>query len=151
MTWFPGSVVSDLNSVLKLKNSTKSLVIIIVSKEIRSCWLRYFSHLQRMDTYIWPRRVNDYVVPGSLSRGCPQLRWSDVITNDLKNLNIRKELAEEWVEWRKAIMPSKKQLQRVQPIRGGQALWLMGKVIRVKICVLVLLKINTKYTYLLKI
>ena len=75
-----------------------------------------------MDTYIWPRRVNDYVVPGSLSRGCPQLRWSDVITNDLKNLKIRKELAKEWVEWRKAIMPRKKQLQRVQHIRGGQAL-----------------------------
>ena len=47
---------------------------------------------------------------------------SDVITNDLKNLNKRKELAEEWVEWRKEIMPRKKQLQRVQPIRGGQAL-----------------------------
>ena len=55
-------------------------------------------------------------------RGRPQLRWSDVITKDLKDLNIRKKLAHERVEWRRAIMPSKLQLQRVRPIRGGQVL-----------------------------
>ena len=71
-----------------------------------------------MDKNVWPRRVNDYVVPGILSRGCPQLH----ITKDLKDLNNNKELADERAEWRRAIMPRKNQLQRVQPIRGGQAL-----------------------------
>ena len=75
-----------------------------------------------MDANALPRRVNDYVIPGSLPRGRPQLRWSDVITKDLKDLNVRKKLVEERVEWRKAIMPRKIQLQRVQPIRGGQVL-----------------------------
>ena len=28
-----------------------------------------------------------------------QLRWSDIITKDLKDLNIGKELAHKWVEW----------------------------------------------------
>ena len=52
-----------------------------------------------MDTNVWPRRVNDYVVPGILFRGRPQARWSDVITKYLKDLNITKELAHERVEW----------------------------------------------------
>ena len=75
-----------------------------------------------MDTNVWPRRVNDYVVLGILLRGRPQLRWSDVITKDLKDLKIRNELAHERVEWRRAIMPKKMHLQRVRLVRGGQAL-----------------------------
>ena len=38
------------------------------------------------------------MVPGLLPRGRPQLRCSDVITKDLKDLIIRKELADERVE-----------------------------------------------------
>ena len=44
------------------------------------------------------------------------------ITKNLKDLNIRKELADERVEWLRAIMPRKIQLQRVRFICGGQAL-----------------------------
>ena len=51
-----------------------------------------------------------------------QLRWSDVITKDLKDFNIREELADERVELRRTIMLRKLQLQRFRPIRGGQAL-----------------------------
>ena len=75
-----------------------------------------------MDENVWPRRVNDYVEPGILPTGHPQLRWSDVITKDLKDLNIRKELADERVRWQRAIMPRKKTLQKLRPIRGGQEL-----------------------------
>ena len=75
-----------------------------------------------MDKNVWPRRVNDYVVPEILLRGRLQLRWSDVITKDLKDVNIRKQLADERVEWQRTIMPRKIQLQRVQPIKSGQAL-----------------------------
>ena len=57
-----------------------------------------------------------------------QLSWSDIITKELRDLNIRKELAHEWVEWQKATMPRKTQLQIVRPIRGGQALQMMGKL-----------------------
>lgn len=40
------------------------------------------------------------------------------MTKDLKDPNIRIELADKWVEWQRAIMKRKIQLQRVQPIRG---------------------------------
>ena len=56
-----------------------------------------------------------------------QLRWSDIITKDLKDLNIGKELAHKWVEWWKANVPRKIQLQTLRP-RGGQALQMMGKL-----------------------
>ena len=100
----------------------EKLGIISVTEEIRWHRLRYFGHLQRMDTNVSPRRVNDFVVPGILPIGRPQLRWSDFFTQDLKDLNIKKELADERVEWRRKIMPRKIQLQRVRPIRGGQEL-----------------------------
>ena len=112
----------QLGQRIRTQELHEKLGIISVPEEIRWLRLRYFGHLQRMDTTVRPRRVNDYVVPGILPRGRPQLRWSDVITKDLKDLNIRKELADERVEWRRAIMPRKIQLQRVRPMRGGQAI-----------------------------
>ena len=96
----------------------EKLDIISLTEEIRWRSLRHFGHLRRMDENVWPRRVNCYVVPGILPRGRPQLRWSDVITKDLKDLNIRKELVNKRVGWGRVIMPRKIQLQRVQPIRG---------------------------------
>lgn len=81
--------------------------IISVSEEVRWGRLRYLSHLQRMDTNVLPRRVNYYVVLGILPRRRPHLRWSDVITKHLKDMNIRKELAHKRVEWRRAILSRK--------------------------------------------
>ena len=72
----------------------EKLGIISVTEEIRWRRLRYFSNLQRMDKNLWQRRVNDYVAPGILTQRGPQLRWSDVVIKDLKDLNIRKELAD---------------------------------------------------------
>ena len=76
--------------------------------------LRYLSHLQRTDTNIWSRRVN-YVIHRSLPRGRPQLRWSDDITKKLKDLIIRKELADKRVEWQRAIMPKKIHCKEYDP------------------------------------
>ena len=111
-----------LEQRIRTQELHEKLGIISVTEEIRWQRLRYLSHLLRMDKNVWPRRVNDYVVPGILPRGRPQLRWSDVITKDLKDLNIRKKLADERVGWRREIMPRKIQMQRVRPIRGGPAL-----------------------------
>ena len=99
-----------LEQRIRTQEFQEKLGIISVPEEIQQLRLRYFGYLQRMDTNVWPRRINDYV------------EWSDIITKDLKDLNIRKELADKRVEWRRAIMPRKIKLERVQPIRSGQAL-----------------------------
>ena len=111
-----------LEQRIRTQELHEKLGIISVTEEIRWCRLRCLSHLPRMDKNVWPRRVNDYVVPGILPTGHLQLRWSDVITKDLKDLKIRKKLADERVGWQRAIMPRKMQMQRVRPIRGGPAL-----------------------------
>ena len=112
----------QLEQHIRTQHLHEKLGIISVTEEIWWCRLTIFGHLQRMDKNVKPRGVNDYVVPGIIPRGHPQLHCSDLITKDLKDLNIRKGLAHEWVEWQRAIMPRKKQLQRVRTIRGGQAL-----------------------------
>ena len=62
----------------------KNLGIISVSEEIGWRSLRNFNRLQRMGANVWPRGINNYVIPGNLLRGHPQLLWSDVTTKDFK-------------------------------------------------------------------
>ena len=62
------------------------------------------------------------MVPGILPRGRLEHRWSDVIIKDIKDLNIRKHFAYKVVEWQRAIIPRKIELQRVRPIIVRQAL-----------------------------
>ena len=62
------------------------------------------------------------MLPSILSKGHPQLYCSRVITKDLKDFNIKKELAHKQAEWQRAIVPRIIQLQEVRPIRGLQAL-----------------------------
>ena len=60
-------------------------------------------------------------LPDDLPRGRPHLRWSHVITKDLKDINIQKELADDREQWRSAIKPVTMQKKTVRPIRCGQA------------------------------
>ena len=92
MVWLAGSV--QLEQHIRTQELHKKLGKISGTEETRWCRLRYFGLLQRIDNNVWQRRVNDCVVPGILPRPCPQLSWSDAITEDL---NIRKELADKWV------------------------------------------------------
>ena len=111
-----------LEQCIRTQELHEKLGIISVTEEIWWCRLRYFGHLRRMVNNVWPRRINDYTVTGNLPRGRLQLRWSDALTKDLKDLNIRKEIADERAGWQRAIMLRKIQLQRVLPIRRGQVL-----------------------------
>ena len=60
-----------LEQRIRTQELHEKLGIISAPEEIRWRRLRYFSHLQRMDTNVWPRRVNDYVVPDILPKGRP--------------------------------------------------------------------------------
>ena len=108
-----------LEQHIRTQELRKKLGTISVTEEIQWRRFRYFGHLQRMITNVWKTRINAYVISGSLPRGHPQLCWGDVITKDLRDFKIRKELTDKWVKWWGAIMPRKIQLQRVWPIRGG--------------------------------
>ena len=79
-----------LEQRIRTQELHEKLGIISVIEGIRSCRLRYFGHVQKIDTNVSPRRVNDYVIPGSPRRKCLQLHWSDNTINGLKDLNNRK-------------------------------------------------------------
>ena len=78
-----------LEQLIRTQELHENVCIINIPEEIRWYRLRYFGHLQRMDANVRPRRVNDFVIPGSLSRERLYLHWSDVIIKDLKDLKGR--------------------------------------------------------------
>ena len=57
---------------------------------------------------------------GNHPRGHSHLHWCDVITKELKDHNIRKELAGDQVQQERVIKSREMQLYRVWPIRDGQ-------------------------------
>ena len=81
-----------LEQRIRTQELHEKLHIINVPEEIQWCRLRYFGHLQRMDTNVWPRRVNNYVVPGIIPRGHSQLvgvmlsQKTSMISTSRKNL-----------------------------------------------------------------
>ena len=64
-----------LEQHIRTQELHENLSIISGTEEIQWRRLRYFGHLQKMDKNVWPIRVIDYVVPGILPRGHPQLCW----------------------------------------------------------------------------
>ena len=81
---------------LEQQNRTQVLLdkLGIVSVEDELCWsrLKYYGHIQRMNDNIWPKRVDNFIITGSLPRGRPQLRLCDAIKKDLTVLDCRKNL-----------------------------------------------------------
>ena len=74
-----------LEQRIKTQELHEKLGIISVPNEIRWRKLRYFGHLQRMNTNVWPGGVNDYVVFGILPRGRLSQKTSKTSTSG-KNL-----------------------------------------------------------------
>ena len=56
-----------------------------------------------MTVFAWSKKIIDFEVGGPNPKGRPRLRWSDVISNDLKKKNINKDLASNRFLWKKAI------------------------------------------------
>ena len=62
---------------------------------IRYNRLRWFGHLQRMDEEKWPRKILNFEVNGSYSRGGPKKKWFDNIGSDLDKLRLSTSLAQD--------------------------------------------------------
>jgi hypothetical protein len=83
-----------------------NLALNSIQAELRANRLRYYGHLHRMDDQLWPKQILNFNVEGTIPRGRPKLRWSDVINKDLKILGISNQLANDRVRWRAAIRPN---------------------------------------------
>ena len=65
--------------------------------------LRWFGHTERMDDDCWVKKIRNFEIPGSCSRGRPQQRWSDVIRSDLRMTKLKPSDALDREKWRRDI------------------------------------------------
>ena len=69
---------------------------------LRQDRLRWFGHVKRMNDENWEKKMLTHVVEGKYI-GRPKKRWLDNVNDDLKQLNLNAELANNRTEWRTAI------------------------------------------------
>ncbi len=55
-----------------------------------------------MDVDNWVKKCRDLDVEGNRGRGRPRKTWDEVVRGDIKA--IHRDLAQDWVAWKKAIM-----------------------------------------------
>ena len=58
--------------------------------------LRLCGHLHRMNDDVWPKKVTNIHIIGTLPKGRPKLRMTAVVDKDLKDIGIQKELRIGW-------------------------------------------------------
>ena len=65
--------------------------------------LGWFGHVERLDVDNWVRKSRDIVVDGKSERGRPRKTWAQVIGKDLEEKHLQPMLAQDRLEWRRAI------------------------------------------------
>ena len=95
------------NVTLKERISSDELRARLGLVSIRECIrrqrLRWFGHVERMDDGCCVKKCRDIIVEGHISRGRPRKTWDQVVKCDLRAKNIQADLAQDRLEWRKAI------------------------------------------------
>ena len=77
--------------------------IYVVMRQMR---LRWFGHIERMETENWFSKCKSLVIGSAAGRGRPRTTWNQVVLNDLKTLHLKKAPAQDRVGWRDAIKKS---------------------------------------------
>ena len=65
--------------------------------------MRWFGRVKRRDESSILRRVMELEVEGRRPVGRPKKAWSKVVEEDIRNLNITEDMAEDRKQWRQLI------------------------------------------------
>ena len=65
--------------------------------------MRWFGRVKRRDESSILRRVMELEVEGRRPVGRPKKAWSKVLEEDMRNLNITEDMAEDRKQWRQLI------------------------------------------------
>ncbi|XP_074352196.1 uncharacterized protein LOC141691370 [Apium graveolens] len=101
LRWICGRTMLDKLSTGFFRNKLRVAPIAEKMKEGR---LRWFGHIRRIRVSAPVRMVEDLVVSGSRKRGRPRRTWADLLTLDLRALNLSDDLTSDRRSWRRRIM-----------------------------------------------
>jgi len=74
-----------------------------VEDVVRRGRLRWFGHVERMDSENWVSKCRTFEVDGKRGRGRPKMSWMECVQNDMKELNLDSEMAGDRFLWRDCI------------------------------------------------
>ena len=78
----------------------KELGVCNIIKKVKEARLRWFGHVERMEEDCPARRVIGEEVPGRRGKGRPKKRWMDCIKEDMEEIGVRREEAQQRNNWR---------------------------------------------------
>ena len=99
--WMCGVSLRDRKSSEELR---QRLGVESIRECVRKGRLRWFGHIERREDSNWIKRCRDLVVDGPAGRGRPRKTWTQVVHDDLKQLGLDPALAQDRLEWKKAIV-----------------------------------------------
>ena len=98
--WMCGVSLRDRKSSIELN---ERLGIEGVAEVVRRGRLRWFGHLERKNGEDWVSRCRELDVAGAKGRGRSKKTWSECVKTDLRSLGLKKEWAQDRMEWRRLI------------------------------------------------
>ncbi|XP_074361010.1 uncharacterized protein LOC141701218 [Apium graveolens] len=100
LKWIYGRTMLDRLSNGFFRNKLRVAPIAEKVREGQLCW---FGHIRRRRIATLVRRVEDLVVSGSRRRGRPRRTWADLLTLDLRALNLSADMTSDRRSWRRRI------------------------------------------------
>ena len=98
--WMCGVSLRDRRSSVEL---IERLGIEGVAEVVRRGRLRWFGHLERKNEEDWVSCCREFEVAGAKSKGRSRKTWSECVKTDLRSLGMKREWAQDRVEWRRLI------------------------------------------------
>jgi hypothetical protein len=92
---------------LRLLNQRNRLGIVSVSDLVRQGRLRCFGHVERKDVDDRVSSCRNMAVSGERGRGRGAKTWNECVTDDMRQLRLRQEDAQDRVVWRNGILGSR--------------------------------------------
>ena len=90
----------SLKHRLSSQELNRRLGVLAVTEVVRQGRLRWFGHLERKDGEEWVSACRSITVTGEKTRGRSRKTWEECVKNDLKQLGLKKEWAQDRIVWR---------------------------------------------------
>ena len=99
--WMCGLTLRNGKPSEEIRNT---LGIVSVSDLVRQGRLRWFGHVERKDADNWVSACRNMAVSGERGRGRGRKTWKECVADDMRQLRLRQEDAQDRAVWRNGIL-----------------------------------------------